>query len=42
MNTEELHTPTSTAKKPKGDGGDRKIKLELDRVFYENEGLVKD
>jgi hypothetical protein len=35
-NTKELHTPTSTPKKMKGDGGDRKKKLELDRVLYEN------
>jgi hypothetical protein len=35
-NPKELHTPTSTPKKPEGDNGDRKKKLELDKVFYEN------
>jgi hypothetical protein len=35
-NTEELHTPTSTPRKPKGNSGDRKKKLELDRVLYKN------
>ncbi len=34
-NPKELHTPTSTPKKPKGDDGDRKKKLKLDKVFYE-------
>jgi hypothetical protein len=34
-NLKELHTPTSIPKKPKGDDGDRKKKLELDKVFYE-------
>jgi len=36
-NTKELHTPTSTPIKTKGDGGDRKKKLELDKVLYEIE-----
>ncbi len=36
-NPKELHTPTSTPKKPKGDGGDKKKKLEFDRGFYNNE-----
>jgi hypothetical protein len=35
-NPRELHTPKSTTKKPKGDSGDRKKKLELDMVFCEN------
>jgi hypothetical protein len=35
-NIEELHTPTSIPKKPKGDDGNRKRKLELDKVLYEN------
>jgi hypothetical protein len=35
-NTEKLHTPTSTPKNPKRNSGDRKKKLELDKVFYEN------
>jgi hypothetical protein len=35
-NIEKLHTPTSTPKKPKGNSEDRKKKLELDKVFYEN------
>jgi hypothetical protein len=35
-NPEELHTPTSTPKKTKGDGGDKKKKLELDKVLCEN------
>jgi hypothetical protein len=33
----ELHTPKSIPKKPKGDGGDMKKKLELDKVIYKNE-----
>jgi hypothetical protein len=36
-NSKELRTPTSIPKKPKGDDGDKKKKLELDRVFYNNE-----
>ncbi len=36
-NPKELHTPKSTPKKPKGDGGDMKKKLKLDRVLYDNE-----
>jgi hypothetical protein len=36
-NPKELHTPESTPKKPKGDGGDMKKKLKLDRVLYNNE-----
>lgn len=35
-NIEGLHTPTSIPKKPKGDDGNRKKKLELDKVLYEN------
>jgi hypothetical protein len=35
-NPEELHTPTSTPKKPKKDGGDMKEKLELDKMLCEN------
>jgi hypothetical protein len=35
-NPKELHTLILIPKKPKGDGGDRKKKLELDKVFYEN------
>jgi hypothetical protein len=35
-NPKELHTPKSTPKKPRGDGGDRKEKLELNRVFCKN------
>ncbi len=35
-NLKELHTPKSTLKKPKWDGGDKKEKLELDKVLYEN------
>ncbi len=34
-NPKELHTPTSTPKKPVGNSGDRKMKLKIDRVFYE-------
>jgi hypothetical protein len=33
----ELHTPKSIPKNPKEDGGDRKNKLELDRVLCKNE-----
>ncbi len=36
-NPEELHTPKSTPKTPKGDGADMKKKLEFDRVLYKNE-----
>jgi hypothetical protein len=36
INPKELHTPKSTPKKPEGDGGDMKKKLELDKVLYEN------
>jgi len=36
-NPKKLHTPKSNPKKPRGDGGDKKKKLELDRVFCENE-----
>jgi hypothetical protein len=35
-NLEELHTPKSTPKKPKRDGGDKKKKLKLDKVLYKN------
>jgi len=37
INLEKLHTPKSIPKKLEGDGGDKKKKLELDKVFYENE-----
>ncbi len=40
-NQEELYTPKSTPKKLGGDGGDKKKKLELDRVFFENEAKQK-
>jgi len=33
INLKELHTPTLTPKKPKGDGGDKKKKLKFDRVL---------
>jgi hypothetical protein len=36
-NPKELHTPKSTPKKPRGDGGDKKKKLELERVLCDNE-----
>jgi len=36
-NPEELHTPKSTPKNPKGDGGDRKKKLNLNKVLCKNE-----
>ncbi len=36
-NPKELHTPKSTPKKPEGDDGDKKKKLELDKVFCKNE-----
>jgi hypothetical protein len=36
-NPHELHTPTSSPKKPKGDDGDRKNKLKHDKVFCEDE-----
>jgi hypothetical protein len=32
----DLHTLTSIPKKPKGDSGDMKQKLKLDKVFYKN------
>jgi hypothetical protein len=35
-NLEKLHTPKSTPKKPKRNGGDRKKKLELDKVLCKN------
>jgi hypothetical protein len=35
-NPEELHTPTSTAKKLEGDNGDKKKKLKLNDVLFEN------
>ncbi len=35
-NLKELHTPKSTPKKPEGDGGDMKKKLEFNMVLYEN------
>jgi hypothetical protein len=41
-NPKELHTPTLTPKKLKGDGGDMKKKLELDMVFCENEAWQKN
>jgi hypothetical protein len=40
-NKEELHTPTSIAKKPEGDGGDMKKKIEGDKVLYNNEAWRK-
>jgi hypothetical protein len=40
-NPKELHTPKSAPKKPKGDGGDRKKKLELDKVLCDNEAWRK-
>ncbi len=36
-NPKELHTPKSTPKNLKGDNGDRKNKLELDKVLCKNE-----
>jgi hypothetical protein len=36
-NPKELHTPTSTPKKLKRDGGDMKKKLEFNNVLFENE-----
>ncbi len=33
INKEELHTPTSIPKKPKGDGGDMKKKIKGDKVL---------
>ncbi len=41
LGTKKLHTPTSPPKKPKGDGGDKKNKLEFDRGFYKNEAWWK-
>jgi hypothetical protein len=35
-NPKELHTPKSIPKKPRGNGGYRKKKLELDIVLCEN------
>jgi hypothetical protein len=35
-NREELHTPKSIPKKPKRNGGDRKKKLEIDKVLCKN------
>jgi hypothetical protein len=40
-NTKELHTGTSTPRKLEEDDGDKKKKLKLDKVFYENEALRK-
>jgi hypothetical protein len=40
-NQEEIHTPKSTPKKPKRYGGDRKKKLEIDKVLPQKQGLVK-
>jgi hypothetical protein len=40
-NPKELHTPKSTLKKPRRDGGDTKKKLELDKVLYKNEAWRK-
>jgi hypothetical protein len=40
-NTKELHTQTSTPKKLEENDGDKNKKLDLDRVFYENEALRK-
>jgi hypothetical protein len=40
-NIEKLHTPTSTPKKLKGNSGDKKKKLELDKVLYENKPSEK-
>jgi hypothetical protein len=40
-NLKELHTLKSTPKKPKRDNGDKKKKLKLDRVFYENKAWQK-
>jgi hypothetical protein len=36
-NPKELHTPTSTPRKTKGDGGDKKKKLEFDNVLCKKE-----
>jgi hypothetical protein len=36
-NLEELHTPKSTPKNPKGDDGDIKKKLEFNKVLCKNE-----
>jgi hypothetical protein len=36
-NQEELHTPTSTPKKLEGDNGDKKKKIKLNNVLFENE-----
>jgi len=36
-NLKELHTPKSTPKKLKGNGGDKKKKIKLDKVLCENE-----
>jgi hypothetical protein len=41
INPEELHTPTSTPQNPKGDDGDKKNKLEFDKVFSKNEAWQK-
>jgi hypothetical protein len=40
-NIEELHTPTSTPKKSKGNDGNRKKKLELHKVLYKNKAWRK-
>jgi hypothetical protein len=42
INPKELHTPKSTPKNPKGDGGDMKKKLKLNLVFCENEAWQND
>ncbi len=36
-NPKELHTLKSTPKKLEGDNGDKKNKLELNKMFYKNE-----
>ncbi len=35
-NPKELHAPKPTPKKPKGDSGDKKKKLKIDKVLCEN------
>jgi hypothetical protein len=35
-NPKELYAPKSTPKKLEGDGGDKKKKLDLEMVLYEN------
>ncbi len=40
-NPKELHAPKPTPKKPEGDNGDKKKKLELDNVLCETKALWK-